>query len=58
MLKHPNLVNISTLAEYAQRSARAGLIDGLGNLSHMRAFVYRGTKDSCYTHGVMEQTTE
>jgi hypothetical protein len=58
LLKHPNLVNISTLAEYAQRSARAGLIDGLGNLSHMRAFVYRGTKDSCYTHGVMEQTTE
>lgn len=58
LLKHPDLVNMTTLEDYARASARAGLIDGVGNLSSTRAFVYRGTKDSCYTHRVMKQTTE
>ena len=58
MLKHPNLVSVSTLEAYARSSARIRLIDDVGNLSSLRAFVYRGSKDSCYTHKVMQQTSE
>lgn len=58
LVAHPHLVNLTTLEQYAQQSAAEGLLDGLGNLSATRAFVYRGTHDSCYTHGVMEQTAQ
>jgi hypothetical protein len=58
LLEHPNLVDLKVLEQHARASARAGLIDGVGNLSTTRAFVYRGTKDSCYTHSVMAQTTQ
>ena len=58
LVAHPNLVDLDVLEQYARQSARAGLLDALGNMSAMRAFVYRGTKDSCYTHGVMEQTAQ
>ena len=58
LVKHPDLVQLATLEQYARASARAGLIDDVGNLSSTRAFIYRGTKDSCYTHGVMAQTAQ
>ena len=57
LIEHPKLVNITVLEQYAHASADSGLIDGVGNLSSMRAFIYRGTKDACYTHGVMAQTS-
>ena len=58
LLQHPNLVNISTLVSYARSSAEAGLIDDVSHLSRTRSFVYRGTKDACYTETVMQQTSD
>lgn len=58
LLAHPNLVNVSTLVKYAMDKANKGLLDQVSNLASTRAYVYRGTKDACYTHKVMEQTTE
>lgn len=57
LTEHPDLVQMDTLFDYAKETAAKGLIDGTGNLSSTRAFVYRGTKDECYTHNVMEKTT-
>ena len=58
LTKHPNLVDVSTLETYARSSAHMGLIDDVAHLSSTRAFIYRGSKDSCYTHKVMQQTSE
>ena len=55
---HPNLVQLSTLEAYARARAADGLLDDVSHLASTRAFVYRGTKDSCYTHGVMTQTRD
>lgn len=55
---HPDLVNVSTLVEYARSTASAGLIDAVAHLAATRSFVYRGTKDSCYNQAVMEQTRD
>ena len=58
LLKHPDLVDVATLAAYARTQAEAGLVDDVSHLARTRSFVFRGTKDPCYTHGVMQQTTE
>ena len=60
LLKHPDLVDVSTLTAYARSlsASQGGLLDDVSHLSRTRSFVYRGTKDACYTDTVMRQTSE
>ena len=39
--------NVTTLLAVAARRAAAGLIDDLGGLLDMKAWLYRGGKDAC-----------
>ena len=54
----PSCTKAAWRSRHARAQAAAGLLDGVGNLSSTRAFVYRGTRDACYTHTVMAQTRE
>ena len=42
-------VNVTTLLGVAERHAAKGLIDSVDNIKTNRYYLYRGSKDPCYT---------
>lgn len=52
--RHPEVVNVTALVEYATEQATAGTIDSVAHLDRTPVYLYRGTKDACYLRGSLQ----
>lgn len=55
---HPEWVNVSMLENYARQMAHDGLVASLASIEKIRTFLYRGTQDTVYKNGSVDETTE